>query len=59
MARQDVINFQFVQLSQAAQGIGGAEVDAAGVTQHAARHDEIAEGDEGFAEFFASCCVWS
>src|SRR5262249_20456455 len=51
VARQDVIDLQIVQLLQAGEDIGGAEVDAAGVAEHAPGHDEIAEGNEGLAGF--------
>src|SRR5262249_19810708 len=42
---QDEVGFQIAELAQAGEDVGRAEVDAARITDDAARHDEIAEGD--------------
>src|SRR5262249_47182663 len=49
VAGQHHVGLQGLQLPQAAEHVAGAEVDAARVAQHAARHDQVAEGEVRFA----------
>src|SRR5262249_7551794 len=46
VAGEDVIDLEIAQLRQTSENVAGAEVDAARIAEHAARHDEIAERDE-------------